>query len=601
MTMKPKSASGSSKSTNARPNRIFDSRWLVLSPLSAALLVFLFVSLACGGAEESGRDVFVPQSGYGLAGGAGDEALASKLVADDGVDSVVVEREVAVEKAVEVVREAEMSEPAELTITLSEGSGEFQEEAKAVVANVDDEFGENVDISIQPQNRIIVRNADMVIESNHPVVTIAAINNLAISLGGWVVNSNTSDIGFYNITIRVPADKLDSVIDQVSAIAEKVELVTSDSTDFTEEYIDLGARRKTVQETVDALSALLKSENYKSVEELLEVRREITNWQSELEIIDGRMSFISQSAAYSRLTVTVNRSPMPMHVDVGEDIHIGIGIPHKFTARFHAPDGYDRYEITWNFGDGSPPQTVNGALKTQNEEGLLSVPVAHTYYSDELAPHVVTVSIRAFSDRGLAEGEDSQWVQVSELPSFDAFVAASENDVQEGRPITLTASFNHPDTVRNVEYEWDVRDGSKIKSGVVPAGETNVELEHTFERYRPDSYQVVFKITGESDAGEVEETREAYVYVYPAPSVDSASFEPAGTATNAFNVLVNASSFAGNALIWLAITSPIWLILGAITFFSIRFLNRRRGAPKVVLVPKESAADEDEAQEESGN
>ena len=184
---------------------------------------------------------------------------------------------------------------------------------------------QNVDISIQPTNRIIVRNADMVIESNDPASTVDVIGDLAVQRGGWVVNSNSSDIGFYNITIRVPADALDAVIEQVSRFASKVESITSDSTDFTEEYIDLGARRKTVQETVDALSQLLKSENYDSVEELLEVQREITNWQSDLERIDGRMSFISESAAYSRLSVTVNRSPIPMQVDIGEDIHIGSG------------------------------------------------------------------------------------------------------------------------------------------------------------------------------------------------------------------------------------------------------------------------------------
>ena len=247
---------------------------------------------------------------------------------------------------------------------------------------------------------------------------------------------------------------------------------------------------------------------------------------------------------------------------------------------------------------------MNAALRTQNEEGLLSVPVQHTYFSDDLAPHVVTVSVRAYSDRGLAEGEDSQWAQVSELPSFDAFVSASENDVQQDRPVTLTASFNHPETVRNVRYEWDVRDGSKVKIGVVPSGETNVELEHVFTRHRPDSYQVVFKITGDSDAGKVEEILHAYIYVYPAPSVEGSNFEPSGTATNALNVLVNVSSLAGNALIWIAITSPIWLILGAIIFFSVRFLNRRsRSAPKVVVVPNPNADvdQEDEPEKEGGN
>ena len=557
------------------------SIWLVMAVMSCFLLAM--GPAGCDGQGESGREVFNAQSGYGLTGGVSDDAMASKLVAGDSVATVVVEKEVMVMKEVEF--EAEKAIPAEA----------------ATSALMADESAENVDISIQPTNRIIVRNADMVIESNDPALTVDVIGDLAVQRGGWVVNSNSSDIGFYNITIRVPADALDAVIEQVSRFASKVESITSDSTDFTEEYIDLGARRKTVQETVDALSQLLKSEDYDSVEELLEVQREITNWQSDLERIDGRMSFISESAAYSRLSVTVNRSPIPMQVDVGEDIHIGIGVSHKFTARFYPPEGYDRYEITWDFGDGSPHETVNSALRTQNDEGLLSVPVQHTYFSDDLAPHVVTVSVRTYSDRGLAEGEDSQWAQVSELPSFDAFVSASENDVQQDRPVTLTASFNHPETVRNVRYEWDVRDGSKVKTGVVPSGETNVELEHIFTRHRPDSYQVVFKITGDSDAGEVEETLHAYIYVYPAPSVEGSNFEPSGTATNAFNVLINVSSLAGNALIWIAITSPIWLILGAIIFFSVRFLNRRsRGAPKVVVVPNQNADDQEGEPEKEG-
>ena len=563
--------------------------WLIVAVISWGLV--LMAAVACAGSDESGREIFVSQSGYG---GSDGDAMASKLVAGDSIATVVVEQEVKfelveVEKAAEAVALPTQSPIDPLALSSSED---------AVIV---EEFGENVDISLQKQTRIIVRNADMVIEADDPALTVDVIGDLALQRGGWVVNSNSSDIGFYNITIRVPAETLDAVIEQVSALASKVESITSDSTDFTEEYIDLGARRKTVQETVDALSQLLKSENYDSVEELLEVQREITNWQSDLERIDGRMSFISESATYSRLSVAVNRSPIPMQVDVGEDIHIGIGISNKFTARFYPPEGYDRYEITWDFGDGSPHETVNAALKNQNEEGLLSVPVQHTYYSDELAPHVVTASVRAYSDRGLAEGEDSQWAQVSELPSFDAFVSASENDVQEDRPVTLTASFNHPETVRNVRYEWDVRDGSKVKTGVVSPGETNVELEHVFKRHRPDSYQVVFKITGDSDAGEVEETLQAYVYVYPAPSVEASNFEPSGTATNAFNVLISISSLAGNALIWIAITSPIWLILGAIIFFSVRYLNRRSGGIKrVVVVPNRNSADQDGEDDKEG-
>ncbi|MCY4474766.1 MAG: DUF4349 domain-containing protein [Chloroflexi bacterium] len=552
-----------------------------MSMLHIAILVAIAtlfaLAIACAGGGES-DDYYSQTSEFGL-----DAALVTKGESDGGfaIATVVVEREVMVAfEAEEAMMDFPTPEPA----------------AAAAKAMSDEQSAQNVNISIQPTNRIIVRNADMIVESNDPGATIDAIGDLAVSRGGWVVNSNTIEAGsFYQITVRIPADTLDSTIEQISASVVKVVSSQSDSTDFTEEFIDLGARRSTVQETVDALTELLRNENYDSVQELLEVQREITNWQAELERIDGRLAFISESAAYSRLSVTVNRSPIPMRVDVGEDVHVGIGVGRKYTARFFPPEGYGGYEVTWNFGDGSSTQTVYNGLRTQGEDGLLSVPVQHTYLSDELAPHVVTATVRAFSDRGLAEGEDQLWANVSELPRIDAFVTTSEFDVEQGQPATLTASFNHPDSLRNLRYSWDFRDGSPVVEGTVESGDTGVEIEHVFNRHRPESYQIVFEIRGDSDAGEVEETHYAHVYVYPGPEIESSDFAPGNTATNAVNVLISVFTFAGTAGIWLAITSPIWIILGVIIFFIVRFIIRRqRNVQRVVFVPS-STDDEPDA------
>ncbi len=554
-----------------------------MSSLRIAIIIALATTLAfafaCGGSGESGYYDFSGAPGRaGAPGQPGAPVIATVVVEK----AVMVEKEVLQEVAVEQAMAARPDAAAAPTA------------APMAMEMSEAESAQNVDISFQPQNRIIVRNADMSVESNDPIATIDDIGDLAVGRGGWVVNSNTSDHGFYNITIRIPAETLDAVIEQITANVAKVISVNSDSTDFTEEYIDLGARRSTVQETVDALTELLRNENYDSVQELLEVQREITNWQADLERIDGRLAFISESAAYSRLTVNVNRSPIPMRVDVGEDVHVGIGLGRKYTARFFPPEDYDNFEITWDFGDGSAPQTVYTGLRTEGEDGLLSVPVPHTYHSDEFAPHVVTVSIRAYSDRGLAEGEDQLWANVSELPRIDAFVTASQWDVEEGQPVTLTASFNHPDTLRNVRYSWDFRDGSPVVEGAVSLGETGIEIEHVFDRHRPESYQIVFEIRGDSDAGQVEETHYAHVYVYPGPEIESSDFNPGGTATNAVNALIGVASFAGNAGIWLAITSPIWLILGAVIFFIVRFIIRRqRNVQRVVYVPTQPDDDEE--------
>ena len=577
----------------AMPRRLDNSeqpaKGKIMTALRIAIVIALATTLAftiaCAGSEES----------VGYYGTPGEPGRPAALFARDdagfAVETVVVERVVEVEKEVlqEKAAEAMMMAPAAAAAPTAAPMAMEMSEA---------ESAQNVNISIQPTNRIIVRNADMTVEANDPLQTIDNIGDLAVARGGWVVNVNTIDEGgWFHITVRIPADTLDAVIDQITASVSKVLTVNSDSTDFTEEFIDLSARRTTIQETVDALTALLRNENYDSVQELLEVQREITNWQSELERIDGRLAFISESAAYSRLSVTVNRSPIPMRVDIGEDVHVGIGVGRKYTARFFPPDDFDRFEITWNFGDGSESQTVRSGLRTQGEDGLLSVPVRHTYSTDEFSPHVVTVRVRAFSDRGLAEGEDQLWANVSELPRIDAFVTASDWGIEEGQPVTLTASFNHPDTLRNVRYSWDFRDGSTVVEGTVAPGDTGIETEHTFDRHRPEAYQIVFEIIGDSDAGEVKETHSAFVSVYPGPEIEGSDFEPGNTATDAVNVLIGFASFAGNAGIWIAITSPIWLILGAIIFFIVRFIIRRqRNVQRVVFVPNQG---EDQVEEET--
>ena len=565
----------------------------------ASVLTFV---VACGASDESYYYESSDGDSYSESLGLDSRWTPATLFARDESKDQFAFATVVVEEAVMVEKEVEKEVVKNVVVEDERATGAMMMEievmaAKAMAVN---DFGESVDVSFQPQNRIIVRNADMTVESNNPASTVDAIGDLAVARGGWVVNSNSSDDGFHNITVRVPAESLDAVIDIITGSVNKVESVASDSTDFTEEYIDLGARRTTVLETVDALTALLRSENYESVEELLAVQREITNWQSELERIDGRLGFIAESAAFSRLSVNVNRAPIPMRVDVGEDVNVGIGVGRKYTARFFPLEGFDEFEITWDFGDGTGGQTTRSALRTQGEDGLLSVPVRHTYVSDEFSPHVVSASVQAYSDKGLARGEDQLWAQVSELPVIDAFITSSERDAEAGQPVTLTASFNHPDTLRGLRYRWDFRDGSKVSEGTIPTGETGIEFQHTFERYRPDPYRIVFEMRGDSEAGEVSETHEMYLSVYPGPSVESADFEPGNTATNAVNVLIAVLAFAGTAGIWLAITSPIWLIVGAIIFFVVRFLIRRqRNVQRVVYVPNVDAGTGEEADEQT--
>ena len=209
----------------------------------ASVLTFV---VACSASDESYYYKSSDGDSYSKSLGLDRPGLPAALTGRNDADgqfafATVVVREVVVEK--EVMKEVML----EKEVVMSESTTAVPQPAS------EQQLGQNVNISIQPQNRIIVRNADMRVEADDPIAAVDDIGDLAVARGGWVVNINTIDEGgFYYITIRIPAETLDAVIEQITADVAKVLSVSSDSTDFTEEYIDLGARRSTVQETVDA-------------------------------------------------------------------------------------------------------------------------------------------------------------------------------------------------------------------------------------------------------------------------------------------------------------------------------------------------------------
>ena len=158
------------------------------------------------------------------------------------VSGETVVQTVVVERLVEVVVEKEVQVEGEF-VSLSESTGEAESDLSAADQSISDDSSQNVEISFQPQARVIVRNADMTVQSDDPGATVDAIGDLANARGGWIVDSTANDRGSYSITIRVPAAILDAVIDEISSSVAKVEKINSTSADFTEEFIDLTARK----------------------------------------------------------------------------------------------------------------------------------------------------------------------------------------------------------------------------------------------------------------------------------------------------------------------------------------------------------------------
>jgi hypothetical protein len=160
--------------------------------------------------------------------------------------------------------------------------------------------------------RVILRNATLQIVVEDTEATIGEISGLAEGMGGWVVTANTNTVQRNgipytdgNITVRVPAEQLDSVIETIRAGAFEVTSQNVTGQDVTEEYVDLSSRLGNLKATEEQLQLIM--DDAFTVADVLAVQTELTRVRGDIEVIEGRLRYFDQAAAFSSVTVTIRQ------------------------------------------------------------------------------------------------------------------------------------------------------------------------------------------------------------------------------------------------------------------------------------------------------
>lgn len=184
--------------------------------------------------------------------------------------------------------------------------GEALEEAKTAVLN-DGAIADETQNAVV-QERLIIRNANLSLIVPDTETSLTRISDLAENTGGWVVNSNTNQYSTYtsgNITVRIPAEQFEAVLADIKSNATKVSNENISGQDVTEEYVDISSRLTNLQATAERVRGFL--DETENVEEALAVNQELSRLNEQIEVLTGRLEFLSQSAAYS--TISVDLTP----------------------------------------------------------------------------------------------------------------------------------------------------------------------------------------------------------------------------------------------------------------------------------------------------
>ena len=197
---------------------------------------------------------------------------------------------------------------------------EPQAESKAVGGGGAGDFLANTSTHFQIE-RLIIKNGDISIEVEDTRAARDEIEKMVSSMrsqGAFIVSSNEQGGGeennpLINMNIRVPVERFEQTMDEIAAIGLQVYNRNEFSDDVTEEFVDVGARVKSLEAARDRLLEIMI--NADTTEDLLQAEQVLTQREVQIEGLKGRLKFLRESASLSRIGVNLQPSLLSQPID----------------------------------------------------------------------------------------------------------------------------------------------------------------------------------------------------------------------------------------------------------------------------------------------
>jgi hypothetical protein len=131
------------------------------------------------------------------------------------------------------------------------------------------------------------------------------LTRIVTNYHGYVTDENEqrSDLSWeMRMNIKVPVDKFDSCLEQLSGNALTLVEKSVSAKDLTEEYIDVSARMKAKKEVEQRYLDILKQAT--TVEDILKVEEQLKEIREEVESSQARLQYIDHNVAMSTINLS---------------------------------------------------------------------------------------------------------------------------------------------------------------------------------------------------------------------------------------------------------------------------------------------------------
>lgn len=157
-------------------------------------------------------------------------------------------------------------------------------------------------------NRKIIYNAYLDLEVKHYLDVIDTLEQTVSDMNGYIVSNQTSrlddELHEGHLVLRIPQESLNSFFDFLEASEQMtIEHRNVIGEDVTEEYIDLETRLDSREQLEARLITFM--EEAETTEDLLNISRDLTNVQYEIEQIKGQMDYLDNRSDLATVELSI--------------------------------------------------------------------------------------------------------------------------------------------------------------------------------------------------------------------------------------------------------------------------------------------------------
>jgi hypothetical protein len=135
--------------------------------------------------------------------------------------------------------------------------------------------------------------------------TITSLTKTTTSLGGYVSQSRTGDVGGVptgSLTLRVPVERFEDAVTAAAGLGHETSLST-DAHDVTGKFVDLDARLSALKRTRSTYLTILSGA--RTIGQTLSVQQRVNDIQQQIESLQGELKVLRDQSADGTLSVSV--------------------------------------------------------------------------------------------------------------------------------------------------------------------------------------------------------------------------------------------------------------------------------------------------------